>query len=105
MNLNYRIPYEVTEYFDFIRSHPEEHNEWYFLFIELVEYIFEHEELYYDRYQIDKYFSYQKYFPFNLFPWEKCLLSAIAEWAQEMPLAISPGAKWFVCWWGNAPAW
>lgn len=29
------------------------------------------EELYFDPEQVEKYFSYQKYFPFSLFPWEK----------------------------------
>lgn len=44
--------------------------------IQLVEYIdsvFSTEELFYDENQIGKYFSYQKYFPFKLFLWEKFL--------------------------------
>lgn len=32
---------------------------------------FEGEELFYDPEQVEKYMSYQKYFPFDLFPWEK----------------------------------
>lgn len=35
--------------------------------------IFETENLIIDEEKIEKYFSYQKYFPFNLFPWEKFL--------------------------------
>lgn len=32
---------------------------------------FETEELFFDPEQVEKYMSYQKYFPFDLFPWEK----------------------------------
>lgn len=35
--------------------------------------IFDTENLIIDEDKIEKYFSYQKYFPFNLFPWEKFL--------------------------------
>lgn len=30
--------------------------------------------VYIDEEKVEKYLSYQKYFPFELFPWEKCLL-------------------------------
>lgn len=35
--------------------------------------IFNNEKLVIDEEKVEKYFSYQKYFPFNLFPWEKFL--------------------------------
>lgn len=35
--------------------------------------IFDNEKLIIDEEKVEKYFSYQKYFPFNLFPWEKFL--------------------------------
>lgn len=35
--------------------------------------IFDKEKLIIDEEKVEKYFSYQKYFPFNLFPWEKFL--------------------------------
>ena len=35
--------------------------------------IFDNEKLVIDEEKVEKYFSYQKYFPFNLFPWEKFL--------------------------------
>ena len=35
--------------------------------------IFDNEKLIIDEEKIEKYFSYQKYFPFDLFPWEKFL--------------------------------
>lgn len=37
----------------------------------LIKKIFETEKLIIDEERIEKYFDYQKYFPFNLFPWEK----------------------------------
>ena len=37
----------------------------------LVEKALSEEKLYYDPEQVEKYFSYQKYFPFRLFPWER----------------------------------
>lgn len=40
------------------------------LLIKLVRKAFETEELIYNVEQIEKYLSYQKYFPFDLFPWE-----------------------------------
>lgn len=41
------------------------------LLARLIKKIFETENLIIDEEKIDKYFSYQKYFPFELFPWEK----------------------------------
>ena len=40
------------------------------LLIDYVENIFRTEDIYIDEEQADKYLSYQKYFPFELFPWE-----------------------------------
>lgn len=41
------------------------------LLSKFVKKIFETENLIIDDEQVEKYFSYQKYFPFDLFPWEK----------------------------------
>lgn len=41
------------------------------LLARLIKKIFETENLIIDEEKIEKYFSYQKYFPFDLFPWEK----------------------------------
>ena len=41
------------------------------LLSKLIKKIFETENLIIDEEKIEKYFSYQKYFPFDLFPWEK----------------------------------
>ncbi len=40
------------------------------LLAEYVEYIFATEKLHFNEEQTEKYFSYQKYFPYKLFPWE-----------------------------------
>lgn len=39
--------------------------------VALVKKAFETEDIYIDEYKVEKYLSYQKYFPFELFPWEK----------------------------------
>ena len=44
------------------------------LFAKFIRHIFDTEDLHIDEYKVKKYLSYQKYFDFDLFPWEKCLL-------------------------------
>ena len=44
------------------------------LLAKLIEKIFSEEELLIDEQKVEKYLSYQKYFPFKLFEWEKFLL-------------------------------
>lgn len=41
------------------------------LLIDYLRRVFETEEVYYDPEQVEKYLSYQRYFPFDLFPWER----------------------------------
>ena len=41
------------------------------LMIKLIKKIFAEEELFCDEERFNKYMSYQKYFPFELLPWEK----------------------------------
>lgn len=65
------IPLEVQGYIDLVesgrvRACKEQHQ-----LIALVKRVFETEDLFYDVEQIEKYLSYQKYFPFVLFDWEK----------------------------------
>ena len=65
------IPSEVREYLDIVelvkfRTCKEQKQ-----LAKYIRKIFEEEELIIDKLQIAKYFSYQKYFPFMLFPWEK----------------------------------
>lgn len=61
---------------------------------------FEGEELYFDPDQVEKYFSYQRYFPFDLFPWEKfvfilhnCVFTAnnLPRW-QDLFMMLGRGA-------------
>lgn len=68
-----KLPTEVKDYIDIIKYNPEVMNKERIQLAELIERIFETEELFYSEKQITKYFSYQKYFPFNLFLWEKFL--------------------------------
>ena len=67
------IPVEVLEYLDIIDSGTIAVCEEQKLFSQFVRRVFENEYLYVDREKIDRYLSFQKYFPFDLFPWEKCL--------------------------------
>lgn len=65
------IPDDVQAYIDLVRckryrSCPEQ-----FMLCDLVERVFASENLTYDNEQIAKYFENQKYFPFDLFEWEK----------------------------------
>lgn len=75
MTMNYKtqIPEAVQEYLDIIESGVFRINEERKLLAILVRKAFKEEELFYDEEQINKYFSYQKYFPFDLFSWEKFL--------------------------------
>lgn len=73
MTMSYKtpIPQEVQEYIDIIENGVVNSCKEQKQLIELVKRTFETEELRIDKEQIEKYFSYQKYFPFQLFPWEK----------------------------------
>ncbi len=69
------LPAVVAEYLELIerdtpRAGPELH-----AFAKLVRRVFETEDLRVETERLDKYLSLQKYFPFRLFPWQKCLLA------------------------------
>ncbi len=66
-----RIPQPVKDYLDLIDQHAEEMCEWQHKLKAMILRIFNEEVLNYDIQQIEKYLSYQKYFPFDLFDWEK----------------------------------
>lgn len=70
-NYKTKLPNEIKEYIDKVKSNPRLINKERLQLIEYVEKIFQKEELHYSEEQIEKYFSYQKYFPYNLFEWEK----------------------------------
>ena len=62
---------QIDDYISFVRSGEYKFCREQFLLCEMVERIFENEDLMIDQTQLDKYLSYEKYFPFELFPWEK----------------------------------
>ena len=71
MTMSCKIPKEVQEYIDLVEGgHINACKEQKQL-INLVKKAFKEEKLKIDYNQIEKYMSYQKYFPFDLFPWEK----------------------------------
>ena len=66
------IPAEVLDYMQFIRESEYPVNKERIQLVEnVLEPVFMNEELIFDYDLIDKYFSYQQYFPFDLLPWEK----------------------------------
>ena len=69
--MSYKIPNEVQEYIDIIEKGEINSCKWQRLLIEHVKKVFETENLTVDGVKVEKYLSYQKYFPFELFPWEK----------------------------------
>ena len=73
MTMNYKtpIPSQVQEYIDIVEQEKVRTCEEQKLLVALVKKTFETEELIYNEEQIEKYLSYQKYFPFKLFAWEK----------------------------------
>ncbi len=60
----------LQEYIDLIESGERKSCNEQKLLIEYVKNVFATEDLRVDEIQIEKYLSYQKYFPFELFPWE-----------------------------------
>ena len=68
---NCKIPKDVEAYLDFIEKNPQKHNKNIKKLAILVRKAFKNEQLNWSEEQIETYFSYQKYFPFALFPWEK----------------------------------
>lgn len=65
------IPAEVQQYIDIVESGELNTCNEQKQLCRLVKKVFETETLIVDYQQIEKYMSYQKYFPFELFPWEK----------------------------------
>lgn len=67
------IPSAVSEYPEIVLSGTVPVCVWQPKLITLVSDTFENENLFFNEEQFLKYMSYQKYFPFDLFPWEKFL--------------------------------
>lgn len=66
---------EVRGYFDFVRQNPDMVCKEQVQFVQLVERAFKFESLYIDLDQLEKYMANQRYFPYNLFAWEKCVFA------------------------------
>lgn len=64
------IPKEIQAYIDIVEQGKVETCEEQKQLVALVKRVFAKETLRYDANQIEKYMSYQKYFPFDLFKWE-----------------------------------
>ena len=64
------IPKEIQDYIDIVEQEKFRSCTEQKLLVELVKNAFKNETLKIDAIQIEKYMSYQKYFPFALFPWE-----------------------------------
>ena len=61
----------IDEYIKFVRSGKIKQCHEQHLLCDMVERIFKEEDLLIDQTQLDRYFSYEKYFPFKLFLWER----------------------------------
>lgn len=71
MTMNYNK--YIKEYLDIIDNEVFPMCKEQKLLSKFIKNIFNNEKLVIDEEKVEKYFSYQKYFPFNLFPWEKFL--------------------------------
>ena len=69
------IPAEILDYMQSIKESEYPVNKERVQLVQMLERVFETETLVFDYLRIEKYLSYQTYFPFNLLPWEKfCLV-------------------------------
>lgn len=64
------IPKAIQTYIDIVENEEIRTCQEQKLLVEMVKKVFAEEELRVDEIKIEKYLSYQKYFPFELFPWE-----------------------------------
>lgn len=64
------IPIEIRQYISIVRSNEYPSCREQFQLCDFVENVFRTEDIYVDEEQLAAYLSYQKYFPFGLFPWE-----------------------------------
>ena len=69
------IPQEILEYLELVESGPWSVCEEQKALVKLVRRSFETEDIYVDNTQLSNYLKLEKYFPFQLFPWEKFLVS------------------------------
>ena len=65
-----RIPLEIQQYISIVRGNEYPSCREQLQLCDFVENVFQTEGIYVDEEQLAAYLSYQKYFPFGLFPWE-----------------------------------
>lgn len=70
MTTSCKIPLEIRQYISIVRSNEYPSCREQFQLCDFVENVFQTEDIYVDEEQLAAYLSYQKYFPFGLFPWE-----------------------------------
>lgn len=70
MTTSCKTPLEIRQYISIVRSNEYPSCREQFQLCDFVEKVFQTEDIYVDEEQLAAYLSYQKYFPFGLFPWE-----------------------------------
>lgn len=76
MMMSCEIPNEVKEYIDLVKRGSHRTCQEQSALVSYVEKVFETEDIYVDKKQMERYMSLAKYFPFKeLFPWEKFLIT------------------------------
>lgn len=66
-----KICSQIDQYIEYVRSKEAVVCKEQLLLCDLVEKVFEEEDVYVDEEQLSKYMGLQRYFPYKLFPWEK----------------------------------
>lgn len=75
MTTSCNIPPEILEYLELVESGPRRVCEEQSALAKLVRRSFETEDIFVDEEQLAHYLNLEKYFPFELFPWEKFLIA------------------------------
>lgn len=85
--MSLHIPKPIIEYPQIVLGGEVAVCEWQQKLISLISDSFENEDVKFDEEQFGKYMTYQKYFPFDLFPWEKFIfgLHNCTYWGNGLP--------------------
>ena len=82
MNLKKIMNSNIQDYIDLVRSGTIPVCQQQLQLCDLVEKTFREEELFLNEIQLEKYLSYQKYFPYDLLKWEKFVF-ALHNWVYK----------------------
>lgn len=91
------IPPEVLEYLELVESEPWRVCDEQKALASHIRRSFETEDICVDRKQLDHYLSLEKYFPFQLFPWEK-FLTALWDCTYWKTAVFRDGRICLLCW-------